>query len=297
MKVELIVKTKIEESLPKVIDFNYEELKASLTAKLDKYKNLVVVESEIQIAKKDRANLSKLRKTINDKKKEVKKLCLAPYTDFEDKCKELMHMVDSPITAIDGQIKVFETKELAEKKAEINAYYSEIALELKDVLHVNRVISPKWENIAETVKKIKSNMKDAIEKVRSDLAVIESLASEHVLNIKDKYLETLDLSVAMQEKTRLEDLAESLKKAEEEKAEIKKKEDEAKAEVAKKVEPIKEPSKQVVEQETISEATPEQTPTVYNLSVKLINTTPEFRNEMGQLCLKYGIKSESLQED
>jgi len=43
-------------TLPQKIEFNFEELKADLTPKLDYYKNLVVSEGGIKEGKGDRAN-------------------------------------------------------------------------------------------------------------------------------------------------------------------------------------------------------------------------------------------------
>ena len=54
------------------VKFNYEELKKELTEKVENYKNLVYTEENINMAKKDRANLNKLKKAINDEKIRVK---------------------------------------------------------------------------------------------------------------------------------------------------------------------------------------------------------------------------------
>ena len=42
----------------------------------------------------------KLREALETKRKEVKKECMAPYTDFEGKVKELVGLIDKPLSLI-----------------------------------------------------------------------------------------------------------------------------------------------------------------------------------------------------
>ena len=54
-------------TFPEVIQFNYEELKAEITSKVEMYKNLVYTGSDqIKDAKADRAALNKLIKAMSD---------------------------------------------------------------------------------------------------------------------------------------------------------------------------------------------------------------------------------------
>lgn len=53
---------------------NFEELKTALKAELEVYKNMVFTEETRPEARKAVANLRKLKKSMNDKKLEVKKI-------------------------------------------------------------------------------------------------------------------------------------------------------------------------------------------------------------------------------
>ena len=55
-----------------VVTFNYDEIKAELKKQMDLYSSLVFTEEQKADAKKDLANLRKLKKSIDEKKKEVK---------------------------------------------------------------------------------------------------------------------------------------------------------------------------------------------------------------------------------
>ena len=72
--------------LPQKIEFNFEELKADLIPKLDYYKNLVVSEDGIKEAKADKANLNKLAKAIDDKRKEVRLRTISSNSVAVDGC-------------------------------------------------------------------------------------------------------------------------------------------------------------------------------------------------------------------
>ena len=104
MSMEFVMGNSLE-TLPKTIDFNFEELKGQLAESLALYTGLVVTEDGIKGAKEDRAKLNKLREALENKRKEVKRECMAPYTDFEAKVKELVGLIDQPIAAIDAQLK------------------------------------------------------------------------------------------------------------------------------------------------------------------------------------------------
>ena len=130
MSMEFVMGNSLE-TLPKTIDFNFEELKGQLAESLALYTGLVVTEDGIKGAKEDRAKLNKLREALENKRKEVKRECMAPYTDFEAKVKELVGLIDQPIAAIDAQLKEYEEKRRADKRAAILEIYEETVGELR----------------------------------------------------------------------------------------------------------------------------------------------------------------------
>ena len=79
---------------------NFQELKTALTAVLERYEGMVYTEDRLADAKADKKELSRLRRDIDDRRKEIKKAYLAPYQDFEAQVKELLAMVDAPLDEI-----------------------------------------------------------------------------------------------------------------------------------------------------------------------------------------------------
>ena len=202
------------------IDFNFEDLKEALTAELELYKNLVFTEDTKADAKKTVAELRKLKKQISDKRIEVKKLYMQPYTDFEAKVKELDKLINEPITFISEQIDAFEQKRIEEKRELINKIYLELVSEREDIAgyaELNRVYDSKWENASTSKKTIQEAITSYLDIVDNDIAAIESMESEYEAKALMRYKETGVLSDALLTIRQWEKQKEEILKAEEEK--------------------------------------------------------------------------------
>lgn len=186
------------------IKFNYEELKGGLTANLEKYQNLVYTPENIKEAKDDRAALNALKKSLNDEKIKIKKEFEVPYKDFEEKIKELIELVDKPASEIDKQVKAFEEQEKAKKRETINTIYSENIGSYAELISLEKLYDPRWENKTYKETDIKKEIQDVVKKADNDLKVIMDLKSEFEFQIKDTYFKTLDLGQALIENQRLE---------------------------------------------------------------------------------------------
>lgn len=213
--LEFVMQTDLATALPAVLEFNFEDLKKALAERMELYRGLVVTEDGIKAAKQDRADLNKLREAIEAKRKEVKKACMAPYTEFEGRVKELVQLVDAPIAAIDGQLKEYEEKRRADKRAEIAAIYEETVGELKGILPFERLWRDEWYNTTWSMKKIREAIVAAEGKTASDLEVLSTVESEFAEAVRLKYLEALDLNAALAERARLQERAAKLREYEE----------------------------------------------------------------------------------
>lgn len=204
------------------IEFNFEELKTELTQGLEKYQNLVFSEENIKEAKDTRANLNKFKEAIETRRKEIKALCLKPYNDFEAKIKELTKLIDEPILAIDTQIKNFDNQRIEAKRVDITDFYNSVIGDLSDILPLDKIFNQKWLNATFKMTNIQKEITETIGKVNGNLAVIVDLKldPELELQVKDKYIQTLDFGLAMAEKTRLENLKKAFKEREEQNATI-----------------------------------------------------------------------------
>jgi hypothetical protein len=196
--------------------FNKEEIEEYVKRQIRKYEGRHYYEHEIKEAKTDRATLNKFKEAIEGRRKEIKKRCLEPYERFEKEVKEVLELIDKPILEIDVQIKSYEEKGREEKREAIEGHYRESigSLQVEELLPLSKIFNEKWLNATYKIGEIKNEISGTIEKFIKGLEVITSLKTEHEGQIKDKYIETLDLTVALAEKERLEEQKKRLEEVE-----------------------------------------------------------------------------------
>ena len=222
-----------------VIGFNFEEIKEKLNSELEIYKNMIFTEDSKAEAKKTIASLRKLKKSVNDKKREVKKSFMIPYTNFEAQVEELDNLIDEPINFINNQVEEFERKRVEEKKALISEIYTEIMADHEEAsgyLPLQRIYDSKWENATTTKKAITEAIAERVDHVEKDLGIIRSMGSEFEDKGIEKYKATLELSDAIEIMNQYQKQKEEILRRQEEEAK-RKAEEEARKESEKNSEP------------------------------------------------------------
>lgn len=220
-KMEFRLINPTEDGFLRRIQWNKEELEAAVRAKIAGYENVVYTEENIKAAKNDRAELNKLIKAIEERRKQVKNIINKPYAVFEAELNEITALINEPVALIDQQVKAFEEKQKEEKKEAIKATYDENIGDLAEVLPFEKIFDSRYLNQTYKLVTAQKEIVDKIDTVKTDLETIDSLDSKYKLNAKDVYIKTLDLSKALAENKRLADLEEKLeadkrRKAEEE---------------------------------------------------------------------------------
>lgn len=196
---ELVVRV---EQKPGEIKSNLDDLAAALTNQMQAYEGLEVTEDNIPERKNDLATLRKMSKAIDDRRKEVKKSWDAPLKEFEAKVKDVTGIIDKQIIRIDGDIKEFDRKRIAEKQEHIKALYEEEVGVYSEYLPLSVIKSSKWDNKTCGDTEIRSDLQEMILKVKSDLSAIKALNSEFEEKLLNAYKASGNqLSVAIQKHT------------------------------------------------------------------------------------------------
>lgn len=217
--MELKIYSPSEDGFIKKIDWNYEEIKKEVAEKVKHYASLVYTEDQIKLAKTDRANLRKFIDALETKRKEIKKQCLAPYEDFEKQMKEIVSIVNEPVSIIDSQIKEVEEQKKQEKLEEVKKLWAECVdfLKLPEWVTFEQIFNQKWLNASTSITTIQNEMENIGSKITTDLITIGNLTNFH-FEAHEVYKTTLDINKAIQEGQRLFELQ---KKKEEYEAEQK----------------------------------------------------------------------------
>lgn len=219
--MELKIISPSEDGYIKKIEWNHEELKREVSEKVEKYKDLVYSDEQIKEAKTDRANLRKFVDALESKRKELKKLCLAPYEDFEKKLKEITTIVNEPIQMIDKQVKSFEALQKEEKRTSLESFF--VGYNPFEWLKFEQILDDKWLNASCKTEKAVEEIQDRIECIKKDFETLSNLP-DFSFESTEVYKQSLDLNNAISEGVRLSEMQK--KKAEAQKAEVKKPEEE-----------------------------------------------------------------------
>jgi len=221
---------------PGTVTWNYEDLKKAITNALEVYKTTEYDDSNIGQAKKDRAMLNNLSKSVNARKIEIKKKCLEPYELIETQAKELMAIIQEPIAVIDERLTEYETARRKKARAVILEYMQkafegieqQIADKAKNALYDDR-----WENATAKKSEWQTAIDARADAIRSDLQVLAGIEEKFRSYAMDAYRPNLRLADAMQkvQELRAQEAA-ILKRQQEEEERKRREEEEREAELA-----------------------------------------------------------------
>lgn len=186
------------------IEANFDEMSAALTEMLRPYKSMVV--TDMTAAKNARAYCNKVKKSIEDSRKLVKKLYQGPLAAFETKCKALTAICDEASGAIDAQIKAEEAKERDARVAELRAYFDDAVHGLEDYITWERIYNPKWETKSYGTANAQAEIDLAIENTEADVETIRAMHSPFETTLLLVLAETGDMRKVLQKKAACEAL-------------------------------------------------------------------------------------------
>lgn len=192
---------KIPDNLPEIIENNGEEVKAWLSDVMQKYDGLIVTPESIKSAKDDKAKLNKLRTALEERRKEVKRDYLAPYMKFEEKYKEILALIDKPISAIDSQIKALDEQEQNLKYAHLQVCFEDYISAMNVPIDVNfdRILNPKWRNKTMKADALEKEIYDTLCRICNEVQELNSYYanSPHYTAIMNTYMQGYDKACAL----------------------------------------------------------------------------------------------------
>ncbi len=242
--MELKIISPGENGFLKEIQWNQEEVKAWVAARVQDYKNIAYTEDQVKDMKKDRADLNKLRTAFESERKRLKKVCMEPYNLFEQQVKEAVALIDEPIQLIDSQLYELEERRKQQKKKDIEALFDTIGFQT--FVTLENIFDQKWLNASVSLGKIEEQMKSIMYKIGTDVATIGNLP-EFSFEAMEVYKKTLDLNKAILEGQRLAEIQkrkqqyeEEQKRIAEEKARQEEQEQSVLAEVVEETAPVEE---------------------------------------------------------
>ena len=275
--MELRITTDMTTAIPAEIAFNFEELEKELTERLAYYSNLIITKDTLKEGKADRAKLNALKTAIDNRRKEIKKIYMAPFIAFEEKTKRLMGMIDAPIGAIDTQLDAYEETRKAEKRKEIaEAYDAIVPSELREIIPLERIYSAKWENATMKMPAVEAEITDQVKRTNADMMVLNTIEDEYSLAVREVYMQTYDIEAAVAKREALKRTADAYRAVEQPKS---------KPEEQKPAEPTVEPQK--------AQEAPEADEQLYLLRLEM-NVTKDQAAALKNFLIQNNIKFQKI---
>lgn len=206
MQLEIYSPTQAQPLPP--VEWNYAELKQWVSDGLEAYRGRIYTEDTVTEAKRDRATLNKLAQAIDDRRREIKAVYLAPYDQFEKQAKELVEMVKTQSREIDAQIKTYDRQRREDKLERIKTeLYTPMIGDLAELVPYERLHDPKWLNVTVSMGAVSEALAEKIELITAGLAALDKLdLPEDVAgDVKRVFLRSFDLAEAIAERDRIMD--------------------------------------------------------------------------------------------
>ena len=214
----------------------FAEMKTELEKLAETYAGIVFTADDIKAAKEYRAKLNLYKNMAKAELTQRRKEELAKLEDFDRQIKELVSIIDKPITAIDEQIKAFEEEEKAKKREKCIQIFANTE-NVPEWLEFSQIENPKWLNATYKISDINKEIIEKVAKINTDIELINELPGFNFEAI-ECYKRNLDASAAIAEGKRLA----NIQKMKEEAAEKERQamENEARAQAQADAEPVKE---------------------------------------------------------
>lgn len=188
------------------LESNAEAIKALVLAKLDDYtpENYIGKAAE---AKQDRAVLNNAEKALNTKRLELERQYMEPFNRFKATISDTCKAIKQASAGLDEIVKAEENREKEEKFTKIQEYWDKTGFTLFDI---SKVYDPKWTNKTTKLQDVYAELDRIQKKTFDDLKVLENFPAEDVALLKTEYLNTLDITQAMQKAQQLKENRERL---------------------------------------------------------------------------------------
>ncbi|MDR0864992.1 MAG: DUF1351 domain-containing protein [Candidatus Symbiothrix sp.] len=191
---------------------NAEQIRDIVKGGLQRYDIVNYDESNIDLAKKDKALLNNAAKALNAKRLEIEREFMIPFSEFKDVVSDTVKLISECSAKIDTVVKQSDEKARKEKRETINRYWESKQFTL---VSLDKIFEIKWLNKTEKPKNIYDEIDAKISKINDDISTLEAIG-EDVDLLKSLYLDTLNINSTIQYANTLKQNKEKAKAAEEE---------------------------------------------------------------------------------
>lgn len=173
---------------------NAKQIREIVKAGLARYDIANYNESNIDLAKKDKALLNNAAKSLNAKRLEIEREFMQPFNEFKEVVAETVKLIAECSAKIDTVVKQSDENARQEKRATIQQYWDSKEFTL---VSLDKVFDNRWLNKTEKMKNVWSEIDAKIAKINDDITTLEAIG-EDVELLKSLYLDTLNINSTIQ---------------------------------------------------------------------------------------------------
>ena len=190
---------------------NFEQLKETLQGLMARYEGRTYGPETLALAKSDKKELSRLRKQIDERRKEIKRTYLAPYNEFKEKVDELLALIDAPLDEIKAVVAEADERERGARREEIHAFFirksAELGSQAELLWNSPAFADSKWFNKTCSAALWQREVQEKIEAAARELEMIRMTGGQHTTALTERYLSTLDAAELAEYRRKLSEAA------------------------------------------------------------------------------------------
>lgn len=194
---ELTLDLQVQEFSLGTLVTNAEAIRDAVKAKLEGYSVENYSGDRIQDAKRDKAELNAAAKRLNDARLEYERRWMKPFEAFKAVVNETVCLIKTASSAIDQVVKDVEQGEKDEKRRLIESYWVGLGCNL---FTLAQIFDERWLNKTVKLAAVQDEIDKRVEKVKADLVILERLNEPEA---RAHYLNTLDLTAAIDQADRI----------------------------------------------------------------------------------------------
>ena len=182
------------------VESNIADVKGYVLSELSKYQAFPIKgRDEYRVAKAQRADVRKLKKAIDDKRKELKSEYEAPLKAFEAAVKEVTGPIDDLDASMKEAIDAYEAGLRDERRASLEKEYADFAPALVSLVPFERLDDLRWYLASCQYEAAKDELLKRVEAIGRDERSIDnlSLSDDERAELKADYFSTLDMADAL----------------------------------------------------------------------------------------------------
>lgn len=179
------------------ISANFAEAEEQLRELMAPYATLLVTEDTVSSAKADLAKIRKVKASLDDYRKSVKKAFTAPVTAFESKIKVLTGVCEEAESNLSGQINTFVEQQKQAKIDALHAFFDDAAEDVRSYLAFEQVYNPRWGNATFAFEEAQEEIRNKIAECVDGVNTIRDLCSPFEASLLAEYKQSHNLAAVM----------------------------------------------------------------------------------------------------